>query len=99
MKIAVVSFSPVARDGRVLRTSHALAEFGHDVHVMGYGAEPNAGAAHFHSLGPPPTRLQHWAWVLTGYAPSIVSPRLAQSIAPLRPLHRRCRALFDTLRP
>ena len=99
MRIAVVAFSPVARDGRVLRTSRALAEHGHEVHLIGYGSKPLDCPGHFHSLGSPPTRMQHWAWVLAGYAPSILSSRLARLIAPLRPLHRHCQALLSKICP
>lgn len=99
MRIAVVAFSPVARDSRVLRTSRALAEQGHEVHLIGYGTCPDIGTGRFHSLGPPPTRLTHWVWVLAGYAPTILSPRLSRVTAPLRPLHRRCRALLRQIRP
>jgi glycogen synthase len=99
MRIAVVAFSPVARDSRVLRTSRALAEHGHEVHLIGYGACPDIGSGHFHSLGPSPTGLAHWTWVIAGYAPTILSPRLSRFTAPLRPLHRRCCALLRQIRP
>jgi len=99
MRIAIVAFSPVARDSRVLRTSRALAEHGHEVHLIGYGACPDIGSGRFHSLGLPPTRLAHRAWVIAGYAPTILSPRLPHFTAPLRPLHRRCCALLRQIRP
>ena len=99
MKVAVVAFSPVARDSRVLRTTRALAEQGHEVHLIGYGAAPSFWPARFHSLGPLPTRWAHWTWVLVGYAPSILSPSLAGLVAQLRPLHRRCYKLLRDIRP
>ena len=99
MRIAIVAFSPVARDSRVLRTSRALAEHGHEVHLIGYGACPDIGSGRFHSLGPPPTRVAHWTWVIAGYAPTILSPRLSRFTAPLHPLHRRCCALLRQIRP
>jgi glycosyltransferase involved in cell wall biosynthesis len=99
MRIAIVAFSPVARDSRVLRTSRALAEHGHEVHLIGYGACPDIGSGRFHSLGPAPTRLAHWIWVIAGYAPANLSPRLSRFTAPLRPLHRRCDALLRQIRP
>jgi len=99
MRIAIVAFSPVARDSRVLRTSRALDEHGHEVHLIGYGACPDIGSGRFHSLGPAPTRLAHWIWVIAGYAPANLSPRLSRFTAPLRPLHRRCDALLRQIRP
>src|SRR5262245_39311371 len=99
MRIAIVAFSPVARDSRVLRTSRALAEHGHEVHLIGYGAKPHNCPGRFHSLGPPPTRMAHWAWVLVGYAPAILSSRLTRLTARFRPLHRRCFILLRQIRP
>lgn len=99
MRVAIVAFSPVARDGRVLRTVRALARQGHEVHLIGYGASPSYCPAHFYSLGPPPTRMRHWAWVLVGYAPAILSPHLTRLVAPLRPLHRHCCKLLREIHP
>jgi glycogen(starch) synthase len=99
MKIAVVAFSLVARDSRVLRTSRALAEHGHEVHLIGYGASPRNCPGQFHSLGPPPTRMAHWAWVLVGYASTILSSRITHLITQLRPLHRHCFALLRQIHP
>jgi glycogen synthase len=99
MRIAVVAFSPVARDSRVLRTTRALAEQGHEVHLIGYGASSPNCPGHFYSLGPPPTRLAHWAWVLVNFALTKLSSRIAHLITPLRPLHRHCYALLRRIRP
>ncbi len=99
MRIAVVAFTPVARDSRVLRTSRALAEDGHEVHLVGFGERPQNWPGRFHSLGSPPTRMTHWAWVLIGYAPAVLSPRLTYLVEQLRPLHRRCYALLRQIRP
>ena len=99
MRIAVVALSPIERDGRVLRTAHALAQSGHEVHVLGYGPKPLGCSGEFHTLGEPPMRIQHWAWVLAGYVPSGLSPRLGQALTALRPLHRRCQRLLCAIRP
>jgi len=99
MRVAVVAFTQVARDSRVLRTSRALAEDGHEVHLVGFGERPQNWPGRFHSLGSPPTRMTHWAWVLIGYAPAVLSPRLTYLTAPLRPLHQRCCALLRQIRP
>ena len=99
MRVAIVAFSPVSQDGRVLRTAHALHKHGHDVHLVGYGAPPSCCPAHFHSLGSPPTRAAHWTWVLVGYAPANLSPSLTKFLAPLRPLHRHCYDILRNLRP
>ena len=99
MKIAVVAFSPVARDSRVLRTARTLVEHGHEVHLIGYGETPRNCPARFHSLGPPPTRIAHWAWVLFGQVPAILSTGLTRLVAPLRPVHRNCYALLRQIRP
>lgn len=99
MKVAVVAFSPVAQDTRVLRTARALASHGHEIHLIGYGASPSDCPARFHSLGPPPTRLAHWAWVLAGTVPAILSPKLMPLVAPLRALHRHCSRLLRDIRP
>lgn len=99
MRIAVVAFSPVAQDARVLRTARALARHGHEVHLVGYGESPSYCPARFHTLGPPPTRLAHWTWVLAGSVPAILSPNLMRLVAPLRPLHRHCRSLLGKIRP
>jgi glycogen(starch) synthase len=82
-----------------LRTAHALAQSGHEVHVLGYGPKPLGCSGEFHTLGEPPMRIQHWAWVLAGYVPSGLSPRLGQALTALRPLHRRCQRLLCAIRP
>lgn len=99
MRIAVVAFSPVERDGRVLRTACALAQSGHEVHVLGYGPKPCSCSGHFHTLGKPPNRVQHWAWVFAGYSPWALSRLLGQSLTTLRPAHRRCQELLCAIRP
>jgi glycosyltransferase involved in cell wall biosynthesis len=99
MKIAVVTFTPVANDSRVLRTSQMLADQGYDVHLVGFGEAPRSHSARFHSLGAPSTRLQHWMWVLAGYAPALISPRIAHFMRPLRPIHRLCFDIIRTINP
>jgi glycogen synthase len=99
MRIAAVALSPIGRDGRVLRTARALAQSGHEVHVLGYGPKPLSCAGQFHTLGEPPGRIQHWAWVLAGYVPSGLSRRLGQALTALRPLHRRSQKLLCAIRP
>jgi glycogen(starch) synthase len=99
MRVAVIAFSPVERDGRVLRTARALAQSGHDVYVLGYGAKPRSCSGHFDTLGERPNRIQHWAWVFAGYSPWALSRRLGLFLTTLRPLHRRCQKLLRAIRP
>jgi glycosyltransferase involved in cell wall biosynthesis len=99
MRIAIVALSPIGRDARVLRTVRALSQSGHEVHVLGYGPKPLSCSGHFYSLGEPPTRIQHWAWVLAGYVPSSLSQLLRRALTTLRPLHRRCQRLIRAIRP
>ncbi len=99
MKIAVVAFTAVAGDSRVLRTARGLAAVGHDVTLIGYGTAPQGVRVGFETLGSPPRRLAHAALVLGGYAPAAFAPSLTRRIESFRPLHRRTLALLHAIRP
>jgi glycogen synthase len=99
MKIAVVAFTNVVGDSRVLRTVRALAGAGHEVALLGYGAAPQGVPARFETLGQSPGAAAHAVTVLAGYAPAAVAPAITQFLGTLRPLHRRALALLHRIRP
>lgn len=54
-RVAVLSFSPIARDQRVLRQVALLRELGHSPFVIGYADDPDDGADHALWRTPRPT--------------------------------------------
>jgi glycogen synthase len=99
MRIAIVTFSVARQDSRVLRTTYALAEHGHEVHLIGFGGPPQNCLGQFHSLGRPPNPLEHRIWVALGQFPAQLSPALTGLIAWLRPIQRCCYALLRKIQP
>jgi glycogen synthase len=99
MRIAIATFSVARQDSRVLRATYALAEHGHEVHLIGFGGAPQNCPGQFYSLGRPPNHVEHRIWVAMGQFPAQLSPALTRLIAWLRPIQRRCYALLREIRP
>jgi glycogen synthase len=99
MRVAIVTYSLARQDSRVLRTTYALAEHGHEVHLIGFGGPPENCPGQFHSLGRPPNHVEHRIWVALGQFPANLSPALTRLIAWLRPLQRCCYALLRNIQP
>src|SRR5690242_4545735 len=99
MRVAVLAFNLIDNDSRVLRTTRSLHNAGCEVHLIAYGTKPSNCSTQFHSLGRPPTRIQHWQGILTGRVVSAVMSNRLQNMAGPRDVYRHCRAMIAKIRP
>ncbi|MBL8589444.1 MAG: glycosyltransferase family 4 protein [Methylobacteriaceae bacterium] len=97
-RIAVVAYTDIARDARVRRTADSLAAAGHEIVVIGFGADP-AARWRFEPLpdlgGLGAQRLA----LLATQAPANLAPWLAPWLHLVRRHHRAARAKLIALRP
>ncbi|WP_161992809.1 glycosyltransferase [Aureimonas leprariae] len=98
LKVAVLSFSPIARDGRVLRTIGALRSQGHDVTALGFGSRPPLDCA-FIELPAPGGPMRHRAGIVATQLPANVAPDLSGRLHFMLHSHRAARDALVHLRP
>lgn len=98
MHIAVLSFTAIENDHRILRTIKALAESGHTVTAVGFGRHP-AGAHNFIPLPPLPSRKIHRLATALTQAPAGLIAATAAPLHFLRKHHRYARAALLALKP
>ncbi len=99
-RVAVLAFSQIARDARVMRSIRALAAWGHEVIAIGFGAAPDLppGARFVELRGPSPSFRNRVAMVASA-APALLLPRLAGLGHAVRSHHRALRRAVLAARP
>lgn len=97
-RVAVLAYTEIARDSRVIRTCDALAEAGFEVTAVGFGARvsPAWGFVALPQMGS--LRAQRLA-LLGTQAPANLVPALAPRLHFLRAHHRAARAALIALKP
>ena len=98
MHVAVLSFTSIADDSRVLRTIETLAAAGHRVTAIGFGAQPNQACA-FVRLPASRGRLAHRLSAVLTQAPANFLPASALPLHFLSRQHRAARAALLALKP
>lgn len=79
-RVAVLAFSRIAQDARVMRTIRALAGWGHEVTAIGFGTTPDLPpGARFVALPEPQPGLRNRLGMAAGGIPA----RIAAPLAPL----------------
>lgn len=86
--VAVLSFSPIARDRRVLRQCALLAEMGHPPLAIGYGEVGDAIPYALEKQPPPRPTIWHRAKTIVQKAPAWLGPRAAMLGFWAEPHHR-----------
>jgi glycogen(starch) synthase len=99
MRVAVVSLSPLREDWRVRRTIEALAEAGHEVIAIGYGAGPIAGASGYIELPQPRRGLRNRLETVLARGPANLWPGSAALLHYIAPQHRAVREALLRVRP
>lgn len=98
LRIAVLSYTAIARDHRVLRTLETLAALGHEVTAIGLGEAPALPVAMIRLPDPPGRTSQRLAIAATQFPANLV-PASAPLLHMLLPQHRAARAALLALRP
>jgi len=96
LRVAVLAFTQISRDHRVLRTIATLADAGHRVTAIGFGNPPAADCAFAPLPDPPEPQLQRLATVVT-QAPANLWPDSAAPLHFWRRHHRAARAALLAL--
>jgi len=99
LRIAVLAFSEIRRDTRVLRTIAALADMGHEVIAIGYGDAPVRHTSDFVQLPEPASGWRNRVAMALTRAPSNFAPRSADFLHNILAHHRAARDALLTLRP
>lgn len=76
-RLLIVSFSPIARDPRVLKQARLAVEAGWDLCVIGYGSEGDAVPGQFVPLPAPVSGLDHKVRTAARQGPSILLGSMA----------------------
>lgn len=98
LRIAVLSYTTIARDYRVMRTLETLAALGHEVTAIGFGEAPALPVAMIRLPDPPGRTGQRLAIAATQFPANLV-PASAPLLHMLVPQHRAARAALLALRP
>lgn len=98
MRIAVLSYTGLTNDQRVLRTIAALAEQGHEVTALAFGPAPAIDATFVPLPRPAGLALQRLSLALT-HAPANLLPASAEPLHFLVPAHSEARRALIALRP
>jgi glycosyltransferase involved in cell wall biosynthesis len=97
-RVAVLAFSRIAADTRVLRTIAALSQ-DHEVVAVGYGEGPVPHAADFIALPEPSPGWRNRLEIVVSRAPSNILPPSAEWLHELGLHHRAARRSLLALRP
>lgn len=100
-RVAVLAFSHLARDSRVMRTVQALGGWGYDVTALGFGMRPAdlAPDIAFVSLSEPERGFGSRLGLVLSSAPAWFAPGMALAAHDLRAHHRAARRALLRLRP
>jgi glycosyltransferase involved in cell wall biosynthesis len=98
LRIAVLSYTTIAHDHRVMRTLETLAALGHEVTAIGFGEAPALPVAMIRLPDPPGRTAQRLAIATTQFPANLV-PASAPLLHMLLPQHRAARAALLALRP
>ncbi|CAM5219640.1 Glycosyltransferase involved in cell wall bisynthesis OS=Bosea thiooxidans OX=53254 GN=SAMN05660750_04435 PE=4 SV=1 [Bosea thiooxidans] len=98
LRIAVLSYTAIARDYRVVRTLETLSALGHDVTAIGFGEAPALPVAMIRLPDPPGRTIQRLTVAATQF-PANLMPASAPLLHMLVPQHRAARAALLSLRP
>ncbi|WID98750.1 glycosyltransferase [Bosea vestrisii] len=98
LRIAVLSYTTIARDYRVLRTLETLAALGHEVIAVGFGEAPDLPVRMIR-LPDPPGRAGQRLGIMATQFPANLIPASAPLLHMLLPPHRAAREALLALRP
>ena len=100
-RVAVLAFSPLGRDSRVMRTVQSLAGWGHAVTALGFGTRPAdlPPEVAFIALPEPERGLRSRLGLVLSSVPARLAPGLAAAAHGLRAHHRAARRALLSLRP
>ncbi|MGX1786685.1 glycosyltransferase family 4 protein [Bosea sp. NPDC055332] len=98
LRIAVLSYTAISRDYRVLRTLETLVALGHEVVAIGFGEPPDLPVQMIRLPNPPGHTGQRLALAATQF-PANFAPASAPFLHMLLPQHRAARAALLALRP
>jgi len=98
LRIAVLSYTTIARDYRVLRTLETLAAQGHEVTAIGFGEAPALPVAMIRLPDPPGRNGQRLGIMATQF-PANLLPASAPILHLMLPWHAAARKALLALRP
>jgi glycosyltransferase involved in cell wall biosynthesis len=97
-RVAVLAFSTLTLDTRVMRTIRALCEAGYPVTAIGFGTAPE-GVDRFVAMPAPVRGTAVRIGMVLRQAPAMVLPGLAPFLHDLAAMHRAARAALCEARP